>query len=230
MRFHFQRRASVLLAGLFLAAGATALRAAEKVVDIWDVPDQVATWGNADLYSHANEHGSCAVVTVVDPATGNVTNVYIESSTGNHYVNYKALEMMRKFKFKPGAPHLIRATFDLADGSYEYKPDRQSKPVKEVLAPFLHGNGVVKGRMPDYPRDHPWTVKHGTGVFVLHIGSTGHVNNVTVKRGSGDATFDEVVVEAMRKWQFRRGPLELEIPLYFALSPRKFEVHIPKNP
>lgn len=179
-----------------------------------------------------NEHGSCAVIVVVDPVSGNVTGDYIEWSSGDHYLEYKALEMMKKFKFKPGSPRLIRETFGKDYGSWgrNDEPDRMSLPLNKVLEPFLGKNALAQGALPDYPRDKPWTDKHGTGVFDLHVAPTGKVTSVSVKKPSGDLAFDEVMVGAMRKWRFRRGPLEIELPLYFALTPEKFSVRIPKYP
>src|SRR4051812_41217500 len=196
IRFASRRWATLVLAGLLIAASATGSEAMEKPVDLRDVTEKVLRWGGSmDYYLSTNEHGSCSVVVMVNPVSGDVTSDYIESSSGDHYLNYKALEMMKRFKFKPGSPPLIRARFGISNGGWGggYKPDRVSQPLDQLLRPFLHNNALVKGELPDYPRDTPWTDKHGTGVFELHVATTGEVTNVAVKKPSGDVAFDEVM-------------------------------------
>lgn len=231
-RFASHRRIGLVLAAAFVLGCGSALGAMEKPVELRDLRGKIVRWGSIDYVYSTNEHGSCAVVMVVDPVSGNVTSDYIESSSGDHYLNYKALEMMKKFKFKPGSPRRIRTTFGMSDSSWwrNYKPDRESQPLSKILKPFLGKNALVEGSLPDYPRDKPWTDKHGTGVFELHVARTGEVTSVAVKKFSGDPPFDEVMVRAMRQWRFRKGPVEIELPLYFALTPQKFSVRIPKYP
>ena len=232
IRFASHPCASAVLAGLLIVAHASVAIGADKPVELRDVEDKIVRWGSVDYFHSTDQRDSCAVVMVVDPVSGDVTSDYIESSSGNHYLNYKALEMMKKFKFKPGSPRLIRTTFEFAGFNWwrDFKPDRRSQPFDLVLKPYLRDNRLVKGSLPDYPRDKAWTHKHGTGVFDVRVGRTGEVTSVAVKKSSGDAPFDEVMVGAMRKWRFRRGPLEIELPLYFALTPEKFTVRLPKYP
>jgi TonB family protein len=99
----------------------------------------------------------------------------------------------------------------------------------EVLARFLGKGVVLNGPIPAYPRFPPWTEKHGQGVYELHVLKDGTVKEVKILKRSGDDTFDRVALDALRKWRLRRGPLILELPLSFRLTPGSYSVDIPKN-
>ena len=103
------------------------------------------------------------------------------------------------------------------------------KPMDEALARFLGKGTVIKGPIPEYPRSLPWIDKAGKGVYELHVQKDGRVSLVKVLKPSGDETFDRVTVDTLRKWRLRRGPLILELPLSFKLTPTKYSVDIPKN-
>lgn len=208
-----------------------ALGATETPVNLSEVRDRVLYQPKKEYYRAWETDASCTVIMVVDPVSGKVTRDYIEGSTGNDYLNRLALEMLREWKFKPGSPHLIRTTFAFGAAAWrDREPTRQSQPLNKILEPFLGKDPLVKGSLPDYPRDKPWTNKHGTCVFDLSVDRAGRVTAVTVKKSSGDANFDQAMQRALRGWLFRRGPLEIELPLYFALTPQKFAVRIPKYP
>ena len=96
-----------------------------------------------------------------------------------------------------------------------------------VLAPFLGKGTVLHGPNPAYPQNAPWTDKQGKGTYELHVGKDGKVEDVRILKNSGDATFDQVAVITLRKWRLRKGPLILELPLAFKLTPRRYDVWIP---
>ena len=96
-----------------------------------------------------------------------------------------------------------------------------------VLAPFLGKETVLHGPNPAYPRNAPWTDKQGKGTYELHVGKDGKVEDVRILKSSGDPTFDRVAVDTLRKWRLRRGPIVIELPLAFKLTPRRYDVWIP---
>ena len=222
---------SLAVAAALLVGGATPLLAAETPVELSEVYDRVV-FSPMKEYSRAwAQEGTCTVVMVLDPVSGKVTSVYIEESSGNDYLNRIATEMLRNWKFKPGTPRLIRTTFGFGNSFWRDRgPTPRVQPLNKVLEPFLGKKALAKGSLPVYPRGKPWTNKHGMGVFLLKVDTKGQVTDVSVKKSSGDAPFDEASVRAMRQWQFRKGPVEIELPLYFVLTPEEFSVRIPKYP
>lgn len=99
----------------------------------------------------------------------------------------------------------------------------------EALAAFLGKGTVIKAPIPAYPRTIPWTIKQGKGVYELHVQKDGSVSEVKILKRSGDEVFDRTAVETLRRWKLRRGPLNLELPLAFKLTPTSYEVNIPKD-
>jgi TonB family protein len=97
----------------------------------------------------------------------------------------------------------------------------------DVLAGFLGKGTVVDGPIPQYPTSPAWTAKKGKGIYELHVGSDGKVAQVRILKTSGDATFDRVTVETLRKWRLRTGPRIIELPLAFKLTPNSYDVSIP---
>jgi TonB family protein len=85
---------------------------------------------------------------------------------------------------------------------------------------------VLKGPIPAYPRPPAWTNKQGKGVYELHAGSDGKVQRVRILKSSGDAVFDRESVKTLGKWRLRRGPLVLELPLSFQLTPNHYSVDV----
>jgi TonB family protein len=237
MRSHrpFSRRFIVLFVATItvaLLACADVLRAAETPVDFRFVRDALVYSPMPEVLRVWATNSYCVVHLVVDPTTGRVTNVYVAESSGDAYLNYKVVDALRKWKFRPGTPGLIRVTFGTVRvlTGQSFANERRAKRMDDVLAPFLGKGALIRGELPDYPSTPAWTDKHGTGVFVLHIDSSGKVSDVTIKSPSGDPPFDRVTVAALRQWRFRKGPLTLELPLSFVLTSTKFSVHIPKHP
>ena len=212
-------------------AGAHVAEAAEAPVDFKSVRERAVYTPMPELYREWLTNAWSVVHMVVDPATGRVTNAYVAESSGDSHLNYRLVKAFRRWKFLPGTPKLIRVTFGTVRVLSDAFPSeqRQRKPVDDILTPFLGKGTVVQGELPEYPSTPRWTNKRGTGVFVIHVDRNGTVSDVTIKRSSGDAPFDRVTVQALRQWRFRRGPIKIELPLSFVLTPSKFSLHLPKH-
>jgi len=149
-------------------------------------------------------------------------------STGSPILDDAALSAFRRWRFAPGTVAQMKSpiTFTMFGGraSTEYKV--KSKSMDDVLAAFLGKGTVLKGPIPTYPRFPPWTNKNGKGVYELHAGKDGKVEQVRILKTSGDATFDRETVKTLGKWRLRRGPLILELPLKFSLTPTTYSVDV----
>lgn len=174
--------------------------------------------------------GSGIVVMEIDPSTGEVKKAVMAQSTGSAILDRAALDAFRRWRFKPGTPSPVKTPITFTMGGNvvtEYSVKR--KPMDEALARFLGKGTIIKGPIPEYPRSLPWADKAGKGVYELHVQNDGRVSNVRIIKRSGDDTFDRVTVNTLRKWRLRRGPLILELPLGFKLTPTKYSVEIPKD-
>ena len=177
--------------------------------------------------------GSGVVLIRVDRATGKVASCEMAPSTGNPLLDEAALQAFRLWRFKPGtiARILIPVHFIMAGYGGEVLPKYhvKEKPADEALAPFLGKGAVDSGPMPVYPHLLPWTDKHGKGVYEIHVRKDGTVSQVKILHQSDDEVFDRTVVDTLREWRFRRGPLIVELPLAFSLTPTHYSVFIPKG-
>lgn len=174
--------------------------------------------------------GTGVVIMRVDTSTGKVVSCYMDPSTGSTVLDAAALQAFRQWRFKPGTVATARLPITFTMGGQvltEYRV--KEKPMDEALAAFLGKGTVEKGPIPAYPRSVPWTTKQGTGRYELHVQKDGRVSEVRILKASGDAVFDRVAVDTLRKWRLRRGPLILELPLSFKLTPTSYEVDIPKD-
>jgi TonB family protein len=174
--------------------------------------------------------GSGVVVIEIDRTTGKVRSAYMAPSTGSSTLDYAALSSFRQWRFKPGTVSAAKIPITFTMGGppvFEYRV--KQKPMDEVLAHFLGKGVVLKGPIPAYPRFPPWTKKHGLGVYELHVQRDGTVAEAKILKHSGDDKFDRVAIDTLRKWRLRRGPLILELPLSFTLTPTSYSVDIPKN-
>jgi TonB family protein len=174
--------------------------------------------------------GSGVVVVEIDSVTGNVKAARMAPSIGSPILDDAALSAFRQFRFKPGTPTLAKIPINFSLGGppvFEYRVKQM--PMDEVLAPFLGKGVVLKGPMPAYPRFPPWTEKHGLGVYELHVRKDGSVAEVKILKASGDDRFDRVATGTLRKWHLRRGPLTLELPLSFKLTPGAIQSIFPKS-
>lgn len=175
--------------------------------------------------------GSGVIMMEVDRGTGKVTEAHMLLSTGSVILDDAALYAFRRWRFMPGttaSPVKIPITFTMGGlPVFEYRV--KQKPMDEVLAHFL-GKGVVrKGPIPEYPRNPHWSQKQGQGVYELHVQKEGTVAAVKILQSSGDATFDRVTVETLRKWRLARGPLIVVLPLRFRLNFWSYSVDIPEK-
>ncbi len=170
--------------------------------------------------------GSGIVVLDINKATGLVTRAYMAKSTGHGILDDETIRTFKQWRFKPGTISNLKTpiTFTLQGGrlSYEFK----EKPMGDVLARYLGQGTVIKGPLPSYPSFQPWTYKSGAGVYELHAGSDGHVNDVRILKSSGDETFDKIVGKTLRKWVLARGPIIIELPLRFTLTPEKYSIDV----
>ncbi len=99
------------------------------------------------------------------------------------------------------------------------------------------GPSLLVAQAPTYPeaaRAHNLT---GWGIVQLEINRrTGQEKPVYMERSTGervaitkssdDETFDNITVKALRKWRLRHGPLVVELPLHFTLTPVSYSVDI----
>ena len=174
--------------------------------------------------------GSGVVVMQVDSATGNVSSCLMAQSTGSVILDGASLQAFRQWRFKPGTVREVRIPITFTVGGRvitEYRV--KEKPMDEALAAFLGKGTVIKGPIPAYPRSVPWTNKQGKGVYELHVQNNGLVSEVKILKRSGDEIFDRTAVDTLRRWRLRRGPLILELPLAFRLTPTNYSVDIPKD-
>jgi TonB family protein len=178
--------------------------------------------------AHITGHG--IVVLEIDTASGKVRSAYMAISTGSGILDRAAVDAFRHWKFRPGTVSLVKTPINFTMGGdvvTEYSV--KQKPMDEALAHFLGKGTIAKGPIPEYPRSSPWTSKEGTGVYELHVQKDGRVSEVKIVKGSSDAIFDQVTITTLRTWRLRRGPLIVELPLHFRLTPTKYSVEIPKD-
>ena len=177
--------------------------------------------------------GKGVAVMKVDTATGKVTSCSMAISTGNAILDDAALTSLRTFRFKPGGAPAVKCpiTFTMSRGSGEEFSGLyvRAKPTDEALAPFLGKGTVEEGPMPAYPNSVPWTNKHGKGIYEIHVQKDGTVASVKILQPSGDEVFDESAVYTLRQWHLHRGPLVIELPLVFNLTPSHYSVGVPKK-
>lgn len=174
--------------------------------------------------------GSGVAVMKVDTVTGKVTSCRMAQSTGSVILDAAAMDAFRRWRFKPGTVAEVRTPIRFTIGGEvltEYRV--KETPMDDALSAFLGKGTVIKGPIPAYPRSVPWTDGHGKGVYELHVQNDGTVSEVKVLKRSGDEIFDRTAVETLRKWRLRRGPLIIELPLAFTLTPSHYSVDIPKD-
>lgn len=230
------RFAIVLLIGVIIHGGAPRGGAADQQHDRGKLDLSSVIFGPRPEYPYearrARITGSGVIVLELDSATGKVKTAQMAPSTGAPILDRAALDAFRQWRFKPGTPSPIKVPIAFSVGitgpmvtDYRVK----EKPMDEALAHFLGKGTVLKGPIPAYPRSPAWSFKQGKGDYELHVQKDGSVSEVKILKGSGDDTFDRVTVKTLRGWRFRRGPLVLELPLQFVLTPASYSVEIPKD-
>jgi TonB family protein len=175
--------------------------------------------------------GSGVAVVTIDHKTGLVTNAKMVRSTGSPILDNATTSAFRQWRFQPGTVAEVRIPIGFTMDGWVNIPHEltvtKNLDMDTVLAPFLGKETVLHGPNPAYPRNAPWTDKQGKGTYELHVGKDGKVGDVKVLKSSGDTTFDGVAVSTLRTWRLRKGPIVIELPLAFKLTPRRYDVWIP---
>jgi TonB family protein len=124
--------------------------------------------------------GSGVATLVIDPKTGVVTTAEMARSTGSQVLDSAALSAFRRWRFRPGlvTKANIPITFTM-DGGVELMV-REIKDVDASLAPFLGRGMVLSAPQPRYPLRPPWTNKQGKGIYEMHVGRDGKVEDVRI--------------------------------------------------
>jgi TonB family protein len=173
--------------------------------------------------------GAGVAVLAVDPNTGLVKKAEMAASTGNPILDNAALDAFRRWEFKPGTVSKVKIPirFTMRGSVITELVVMHKRDMNEMLAPFLGKDTVLNGPNPRYPVSPPWTDKQGDGKYELRVGEDGKVEQVKILKSSGDPTFDRVAVDTLRKWRLRRGPMVLELPLAFKLTPQTYDIWVP---
>ena len=225
------RQTGALLFALLLINGESRLSAA-PTADIPEIDLKQVISGRRPEYPYEARRrhltGTGYIVVEVNPATGRVTRAYMDPGTGSTILDNEALFAFRRWRFKPGTPPRMRSpiSFMMAAGTGPRDRLVASRSMDDALAAFLGKGTVVNGPIPEYPRDPAWTNKRGKGVYEIRAAKNGRVEAVRVVKPSGDEVFDHVTVETLRKWKLRRGPLIVELPLSFTLTPTNYSVAV----
>jgi TonB family protein len=226
-----QRLLAVLLFTLVWANRAQA--AGEKANPKSDHRAVLVSGYRADYpYEARREHitGRGIAVMKIDLATGRVTSCEMEQSTGSDLLDNAALDSFRPWRFEPGGViDKVRVPIMFTMNGVYTDYHVKGRPVDEAVAHFLGKGTVENGPTPAYPHSVPWTNKQGKGVYEIHVRKDGTVADVKILHQSGDEIFDRTTVDTLRKWRFRRGPLIVELPLAFRLTPTNYSVAIPKG-
>jgi TonB family protein len=172
--------------------------------------------------------GTGVAVMEVDTSTGKVKRAYMAVSTGSKILDHAAVDAFNRWRFKPGSAAAVKSpiSFMAADGGGGANHYSATRSMDDVLAAFLGKGTVVKGPVPAYPRSAGWTHKRGKGVYELRADKDGKVQHVRVLKSSSDVVFDEEAVKTLGKWRLRRGPLIIELPLSFTLTPTSYSVDV----
>jgi TonB family protein len=165
----------------------------------------------------------------IDAATGNVTSCEMLLSTGSPILDEAALSACRQWRFKPGGPAKTLCPIEFTLIGVQTDFHTKEKSTDDALAAFLGKGTVEKGPMPRYAWWIRWSNKRGKGVYEIHVRKDGTVSEVKILKRSGDVAFDLITVKTLQRWRFRRGPLIVELPLAFSLTPTHYSVAIPKE-
>src|SRR6266545_2088802 len=222
---------NILLIFLLLQAATHRGFSAEQTQQVGSVK-ALATYAPRPQYPYEararGQIGAGVAIVTVDPNTGFVEKAEMATSTGYELLDNAALNAFRRWQFKPRTVSKVRIPIRFTMGgvitelAVAYK-----RNMDEILAPFLGKGTVLNGPNPRYPLYPPWTDKQGDGKYELHVGKNGKVEEVKILKSSGDPTFDRVAVGTLRKWRLRRGPIVIELPLAFKLTPKTYDIWIP---
>src|SRR5437879_13023201 len=173
--------------------------------------------------------GAGVAILAVNPKTGWVKEAEMAISTGSPILDDAALAKFRQWQFEPGTVSKVRVPirFIMGGAVVTQLVVMHKRDMDEMLAPFLGKGTVLNGPSPAYPFPPRWTNKQGDGKYELHVGNNGQVEEVRILKRSGASTFDRVAVATLRKWRLRRGPMVVELPLAFKLTPQTYDIWIP---
>jgi TonB family protein len=173
--------------------------------------------------------GAGVAILAVNPNTGWVKEAGMEVSTGSPILDEAALAAFRRWRFEPGSVSKVRVPirFIMGGAVVTQLVVMHKRDMDEMLAPFLGKGAVLDGPSPAYPFPPRWTKKQGDGKYELHVGKNGQVEEVRILKRSGDSTFDRVAVATLRRWRLRTGPMVVELPLAFKLTPQTYDIWIP---
>ncbi len=170
--------------------------------------------------------GSGVALIRVNSDTGKVDDVTMEISTGSDLLDNETLNALRRWRFKPHSTDRAKVPISYSMNGVSFYYKKHETPLAEMLAPYLGAGAVRKAKVPEYPNRDQWTFKHGKGRYELHIDSTGRVESVVVLQSSGDPIFDKAAQKTLSKWELNRGPLVVELPLSFILTPNSYRVDV----
>lgn len=174
----------------------------------------------------AHAIGAGVAALEVDEETGLVKKATMRISTGSPILDENTLGTLRQWRFKPHTLSEARVPIHYTMNGINLDVRKQEKSMAEILAPFLGAGALRKAPTPQYPGFQNWGFKHGKGIYEIRVDPTGKVSNVAVLTSSGDPVFDEAVQKTLHKWQFTRGPLTVELPLSFALTPTSYRIDV----
>lgn len=173
-----------------------------------------------------HEIGSGVAQFRIDENTGLVQSVVMSPSTGSVYLDQNTTDTMRRWKFQPHAMNKLRVPISYTLQGVSFTLQKHELSFVEMLAPYLGPGALSKAPTPTYPVPQSWSYKHGKGVYELEVDSSGHVTDVRILQSSGDEIFDKTVHKTLLKWQLTRGPLVVEIPLRFVLTPNSYRLDV----
>ena len=165
----------------------------------------------------------------IDPKTGLVVRVVMYVSTGETILDQATRDALSQWRFKPGIVSAVKIpiTYSMDGvGAQRVTYVVKERSMDDALARYLGKGTVLKGPVPEFPAWETWTFKEGRGVYELHVGNSGAVESVKILKSSGDEGFDRSATKTLGKWRLSRGPLVLELPLRFLLTPKSYSVNI----
>ena len=172
-------------------------------------------------------NGAGAALMKIDPRTGRVVRVLMYVKTGSPILDQAMVDTFSQWQFKPHTFIGVKISLAIAmSGPQIVTYEKTEKSMDDALASYLGKGTVLKAPIPEYPAYKQWTFKEGRGVYELHVESSGAVESVRILKSSGDKAFDRAATKTLRKWRLAHGPLVLELPLRFVLTPESYSVNI----
>lgn len=168
--------------------------------------------------------GSGVAMLKIDEETGRVQEATMRASTGSVVLDNNTLLTLRLWRFQPHT--VAKATVAINYSMQGVSIEKHERSMAEILTPFLGETALRKAPTPQYPEYVNWGHRQGKGVYVISDDARGQVTSVTVRKSSGDPVFDEAVQKTLRKWQFTRGPLTVELPFSFVLTPTSYRIDV----